>query len=168
MSWKRECWWRFRKAVAPLWSASLLMFAGVSLLAGSRALAADTATVISKSNCKFSTTTAALAFGTLDPGNPVDVTRTATLTVRCGGSAANATYLITDDDGLHQSGAERMQHALTSTEFLPYSFSYAPASATILKNADQTITVTGTVTGANYQNALAGSYSDTVTLTLAP
>ncbi|MHB8895788.1 MAG: spore coat protein U domain-containing protein [Candidatus Geothermincolia bacterium] len=152
------------------------MFVGVLLLEARRAIAANnatvavSATVISKSNCKFATNAAALGFGTLDPANPVNVTRTATLTVRCGGSSANATYLITDDDGLHESGpgAERMRHTVTLTEFLPYGFSYAPASATITKNTNQTITITGMVTGANYQNALVGNFADTVTLTVVP
>jgi len=167
---------RTRTSNVFLVAISLLLFAGVLLLEAARTLAADSArvavsaTVLSKSNCKFRAPGAALAFGTLDPVNPADVTRTAALSIRCAGSAANASYLITDDDGLHESGpgAERMLLDGSLTEFLPYSFSYTPASATILKNTDQTITITGTVLGVNYQNALAGSYADTVTLTVVP
>lgn len=156
----------------------LLALAGTIAASGGRALAVDTATVavaatvLSNSNCRFSppNATAALAFGSLDPLNPADVTVTTSMVIRCGGSAPNATYLITDDDGIHESGpgAQRMQHASVLTEFLPYSFSYAPANATIARNTDTSITVTGTVTGASYQNALAGSYADTVTLTINP
>jgi hypothetical protein len=155
----------------------LSAFAGLLPGLGGRALAADTgtvtvaATILSNSNCRFSppNATVALAFGLLDPLNPVDVTVTTSLLIRCGGSSANATYLITDDDGLHASaGVQRMQHAVTLAEYLPYAFSYAPASATIPRNTNTNITITGTVTGASYQNSLAGDYADSVTLTINP
>ena len=159
-------------------AAGLVALLVAALVPSGGALAADTATVtvsatvLSNSNCRFSPpgATAALAFGSLDPLNPVDVTVSTSMVIRCGGPSANATYLITDDDGLYESGpgGQRMRHAVTLAEFLPYSFSYAPASATIPRNTNTTITVTGTVTGASYQNSLAGSYADSVTLTINP
>ena len=72
----------------------------VFLLAGNAAQAApDTAidisaTVLSISNCRFRTTSATLAFGVLQPWNPVDVTVTAQMEIRCAGNAAPlATYI---------------------------------------------------------------------------
>jgi len=129
------------------------------------------ATVLSKSICRFVTTkTATVDFGNLDPTAPTDVVVTASLTVRCQGSADPATYLITDDDGLYETGvnANRMQHSTAPGNFIPYTVTYTPASDTIPKNFNQTLTITGTLLGADYTTAIAGVYNDTVTLTLAP
>lgn len=148
-----------------------LLSGGNQLFAAGASNVTAGATVLSNSNCRFRAPgTATLNFGTLDAGNPVDVTVTATMEIRCGGPAPTATYLITDDDGLYESGlgAPQMRHASTFTAFLPYAFSYAPATATIPRNVNTPITLTGTVTGASYQTALVGSYADTVTLTINP
>jgi hypothetical protein len=61
-----------------------------------------------------------------------------------------------------------MRHLTTTTEFLPSSLSFSPASATIPKNPEQAIVVTGRITPASMQNALAGSFSDTVAITVSP
>ena len=129
------------------------------------------ATVLSTSNCRFNApATATLAFGTIDPSGIANATATSSLVVRCGGSAANATFAITDDSGLYKTGpgGYRMRHAVTTSAFLGYSVGYSPQTATIPKNTDQTITVTGTITAAQYGNAIAGSFADTVTLTISP
>lgn len=128
------------------------------------------AVILSKSNCKFKANSAALDFGSLDPAAATDVITQATIDFVCNGSANPATYLIVDDDGLHETGtdANRMQHATNPAAFLPYSFSLSPTSGTVPKGADQTLTITGTVFGADYQTALAGSYADTVIVTINP
>jgi len=128
------------------------------------------ATILSKSNCKFKSNSAALVFGNLDPLAHPDVTVQTTIGFVCNGADDPATYIIVDDDGLHETGpdANRMQHGTMSTAFIPYSFSLAPASGTVPKGVVQTLTVTGTVLGTDYQTALAGSYTDTVVITLNP
>lgn len=89
---------------------------------------------------------------------------------RCSSSDKFVTFFISDDDGLYETGPDqnRMRHTITPTEYLPYSLTLSPTSGTIPKNDDQTLTITGTVRGADYQDALAGNYSDTVTLTISP
>lgn len=141
---------------------------GAASVAGAATVTIN-ATVLTKSNCRF-TTTAALAFGAINPGSVVDATATTTIDFRCGGSANPATYLITDNDGVYDivAGAHRMRHATTPTQFLPYGFSYNPASGTVPRNVVQTLTITGTVLATDFQNALQGAYSDTVTLTINP
>lgn len=139
--------------------------------AGDNAAVAVTATVLSKSNCKFRPPkTAALNFGILDPANPVDKNASASIIFSCAGSAPTATFFITDDDGLYESGpnANRMRHTTIITEYLPYSFILSPTSGTVPKNSDQTLTITGTVLGVDYQDAYAGVYSDTVTIVIVP
>jgi len=133
----------------------ILQIAGVCYAAGNTTVAV-TATVVSKSNCRFNSAAAALNFGSLDPANPVDRTVNTTIGFRCGGSAPNATFFISDDDGLNETvaNANRMRHTTIATEYLPYSFTLNPTS--------------GTVLGSNYQDAYVGGYSDTVILTIAP
>jgi spore coat protein U-like protein len=128
------------------------------------------AVILSKSNCKFNTKSAALDFGSLDPVAAPDVTRQATLTFTCNGSASQATYLITDDDGQHETGpnGSRMQHGTVPSAYLPYSFSLNPSSGTVPKGVAQTLTITGTVLGKDYRMAIAGTYADVVTLTINP
>ncbi|NDY92128.1 spore coat protein U domain-containing protein [Ideonella livida] len=129
-----------------------------------------TATVPSKNICQFrGSTVAALPFGTLSAGGANAVV-SAGLTLRCMGSAPIATFLITADDGLHAAsvGRRRMVNASVSTAFLAYDLAVTPSSASVAKNVDLAITVTGTVTAAYLENVEAGSYADQVTLTLSP
>jgi spore coat protein U-like protein len=140
------------------------------VLAADNAAVTIGATVLSKSNCKFNApTSAVLAFGTINPLSNVNATASATLSIRCGGSANVAAYSLTHDSGLHETGASlnRMKHTTLNT-FLPYSLTLSPSSGTIAKNVDQIITVSGTVTPANFQDANIGSYADTVVITLSP
>ena len=129
------------------------------------------ATVLSTSKCRFNAPgSTTLAFGTIDPSGIANATATGSLVIICAGSAPSATFAITDDSGLNSTGvgAYRMQHAVTATAFLGYSVGYSPQTATIPKNTNQTITVTGTVTPAQYGNAIAGNFTDTVTVTVSP
>lgn len=138
--------------------------------AGSGSLSV-TAVVLSKSNCRFSgTSTATLNFNSISPAAVADAVATSALVIKCGGSAASATFAIAAGDGLFATGAgaPRMRHLVTATEFLPYTLTLTPASATIPKNIDQTITITGRITPAQVAGAIAGTFNDTVAITLAP
>lgn len=150
---------------------AVLFFLSPSIVchAGSAALSVN-ATVLSKSICKLNSNSSTVSFGTLDPGNPVDITANASIGFVCRGSAPIATFIVTDDDGLHETGpdANRMRHASVLTEYLPYRLTLAPTSGTAPKNAPQSLVVTGTVQGIDYSNAYAGSYSDTVVVSLLP
>lgn len=129
------------------------------------------AVVLSTSNCRFRPPrSATVDFGTLNPLTGGDVTIITSLTIRCGGSAPLATFSITDDDGLNETGpdANRMQHSVVLTEFMPYTLTLSPTSATIPKNTDQIITITADLLIADYQNAIAGLFIDTVTVNILP
>jgi len=148
---------------------SIFVTAGIGDAADSNVVSV-TATVLSKNQCRFNSNTAALNFANLDPANPVDRTVNTSITFRCGGSAPNATFSVTDDDALYEvgSGRNRMRHTTTFTEYLPYSLTLSPTSGTIPKNTDQTVAVTGTVRGVDYQDATMGNYSDTVVVSIEP
>jgi spore coat protein U-like protein len=150
-------------------AVALLSAAGRAGQAGSGSFTVS-ATVLSKSNCKFDSKAAVLAFGTLDPADGSDVTTTTTIGFRCTGSAPIATFAITDDDGLYESGpdANRMRHATLGGQYLPYEMALSPVGGTVPKNEWLTLTVTGTVRGDEYANAYAGDYSDTVVISIDP
>lgn len=150
--------------------------AALCLLLPCGAGAADTyslaigATVLSKSNCKFTSAAGStLAFGNIDPSGAVNATASVTLTMSCAGSAATAAWSLTSDDGLYSTGPAqpRLRHTVTTTAFMAYTLN-TPLSGTTPKNTATPVTINGTITPANYQNALAGSYADTVVLTLSP
>jgi len=151
-----------------------LFLVGVAVLASGGAAAQSgvvsiAASVLSKSNCKFDNTTGTLAFGSLDPASSGVVTASTTIGFKCGGSAPNATFSITHDSGLYETApnANRMKHA-TLNEYLSYGVGLSPSSATVPKNSQQTLTITGTVPEAAYQNAHWGAYTDSVVVTIQP
>lgn len=148
----------------------MALLAAAPALAASSAVVSVSAVILTKTNCRFSTNAATLAFGTLDPGNPVDVTVSAPVGFRCNGGPPMAVFLVTDDDGLNETApnGNRMEHTILAGTFLPYEFSLTPESGTIPRNTPQTLTVTGTVRGADYQVAATGAYSDTVLVTINP
>lgn len=110
------------------------------------------------------------------PGNPGTVTFT--LDPSSGGAATGTvvqptfwctrgtTYAITDNDGLH--GTHRMQHATDATQYIPYSFTYTSAGTGGGRGTTLTMNIASQVANADFINALAGDYSDTVTLTITP
>lgn len=149
----------------------LAMVFGLVLGIGSAVIAEDTANIAVTANvvgtCRF-LSGATLDFGALDPSSNSDVNASTSTTFWC---TRNVSYSITDDDGLYESGsnANRMQHSSITTEYIPYSFSYSPALGTGNgPTTPITLTISGTVTFANYQNAAAGDYADTVVLSITP
>ena len=150
---------------------SLAMVLGLVLLTGV-AFAADTNTVTVTANvvgtCRFNSGTSTLAFGALDPSSGAPATASASPTFWC---TRNATYSVTDDDGLYDTGpnANRMQHATTLTEFIPYTFTYSPTTGQGQgRTTNITLNISGTVAFADYQNSAAGDYADTVVLSITP
>lgn len=125
-------------------------------------------TVLSQSNCKFTTLPPTqLSFGLVDPSSTTAATAQISAVFECKGSAPTAVYAITADNGLYYSGSRRMRHT-NATNYLPYSIALAPASGTVAKNTPVNLTITGTISVADFQNAIAGDYSDTVVVTVQP
>ena len=80
----------------------------------------------------------------------------------------NASYTITDDNGLNESGTTyQMKHA-SLADVIPYSFVYTATGTGSGPGTPITMNITSTVLSADYLNVAAGSYSDTVTLTINP
>ena len=127
------------------------------------------AVVLSTHNCKFIVPTSTLDFGNIDPSSTANVTATVNIQYRCNGGAPTAFWTVSSNDGLHATGigAPRMRHAVTATEYLPYTLN-APVNGSAPRNTIQSFTLVGTITPAAFGTAIAGNYGDTVVLTIAP
>lgn len=131
---------------------------------------AVSAVITSKNVCKFSSGSLALPFGTLDQLSTTAATATATMDFICNGSSLTAVYSISANDGLNATapGNRRMANQTTSGWYMPYSLALSPTSGTVAKGVPVTLTATGTIQASDVQSAAAGSYQDTVVLTLTP
>lgn len=156
------------RSCARLAAATLL--AAAAGTAGAQSFAVS-AVVVSKSNCRFDSASLLLDFGTIDPASTSPATASVGGTVSCnGGQTENVTLAFSLGDGTYSTGpgARRMQHGTELTEFMAYGLSVAPSSTTIKKNGGAAFTVTGTILASQFQNVLAGNYSDTVQISVAP
>jgi hypothetical protein len=140
--------------------------------AGSNALSLSTNVI---GTCKVTTPPGVLDFGTINPSGASNVTASITFAMKC--TKGTISTAASDNGGLNFSGTKRMKHSVTATAFLPYTVGYSGDIGFTGKGFGvaalaQTVTVTGTVTPAQFQNALvtaAGQvYSDTVTITVNP
>jgi len=116
-----------------------------------------------------------LAFGALDPGSGGAVSAVwSGGTFRCTNGTA---YTITSDDGLWESAAGGANNRMKLSTATDCSVATNCVRYTMTKAANGTgsgmttnisFGVTGSTALVDYQNAAAGSYADTVTLTVAP
>jgi spore coat protein U-like protein len=145
----------------------LLMLIGILAIA-SAGTAADTSTVAVSATvtgtCKFNSG-GTLSF-TLDPSTGGNVN--GTVSQPAFWCTKGATYTISDDDGLNASGTtHRIKHA-TLSEYIPYSFTYTATGTGTGKSSAITMNIASNVLEADYINASAGSYADTVTMSITP
>ena len=101
-----------------------------------------------------------VSFGTINPTLVTTATFTVTINFKCTGSA-NATFMIAgqNDSG---PGAYRLKHSTqVPAQYMTYSISTVVVPGT-------KITLTGQLVSTDYQNAFAGNYSDTLTMTILP
>ncbi len=128
------------------------------------------ATVLSNSNCRFRTATATINFGNIDQSVGGVITSSSIIQIRCGGAAPVATFVITDDDGLYETGPDqnRLRHSTDSTQYITYFFSASPTTGTIARNTNANITLSASIDSDDLSNAIAGTYTDTITLSITP
>jgi spore coat protein U-like protein len=112
--------------------------------------------------CSFREASSSLAFGNLDPLSTANAAASVTVRIQCTG---NPIWRLTSDNGLHPSGStKRMKHQ-TQNAFIPYTLTFFPTAGD--KNNTQ-VTGTGLILNSDYVDADAGSYSDSVRLTIMP
>src|SRR5262245_36618311 len=104
-------------------------------------------------------------FGDLDPATAADKDQTVDVSFKCTKGVA---YTFTVGDGLNFSGTNRMKSA-TGTDYISYEITPKTQPGTGKGfGVSDTIQIKGSVKGVNYQNVTAGSYADTVTLSIQP
>lgn len=140
--------------------------AAAHALAGAQTLTVN-AVVLSKNTCNFRSTPA-LSFN-VDPGSGSAASGTASWVLRCNGSSAVASFALAAGDGQWSTGpgARRLRHTTTTTEFMAYTLS-VPAGGNANKGVDTPFTITASIDPSAFQDALPGTYSDTVLITLSP
>ncbi len=135
---------------------------------------AVSATILNGGFCIIITPSTTLSFGNLDPASPVNVNTSTTIDIWCFNFPffTPTVYLTNDDDGLHATGlnAPRMQHTAVPTEYLPYTMSITPQSASIPSWTLVTLDINATVLGTDYQGSsvIPGDYQDSVTINIIP
>ncbi len=148
---------------------ALVLMAGTAIAADS-ATVAVTATV--DGSCEFELAGTTLPFGTLlfdGAGAAIGGTASGSIRFRC---TTGALYQITDDDGLNETGLDAPRLASTTlavTEYIPYTFTYAPTSGTGAGWATwETLALSGDIAANSYTANSPDAYADTVTLYINP
>lgn len=142
----------------------------LTLLGNMSALAAPDTAIVTVSatvvgTCKF-TSAGSVAF-TLDPS--VGGAVTGTIAQPKFWCTKGTSYTLTDDNGLYESGTiHRMTDDATGTEFIPYTFTYTASGNGSGPALPLTLNIVSQVAATDYLNASAGTYADTVTLTITP
>jgi len=136
---------------------------------------AVSAYITSEGRCSVdSTKTTNIAFGTLNPLNPVDVQASGSIVVRCQGFGRNPgpgsgnSFTV----GVTQATASPLtlksgSNTITYTLELPTSVTSSQVSQG-WKIFNLTIPITADIQGVNYKTAPAGNYTSTVTLQVSP
>jgi spore coat protein U-like protein len=119
-------------------------------------------------SCNFQARGMSLGFLNLNPsvGSNVTVSAVAaTLNADKWGGCSKVAMTMTADNGLNFSGSRRMKNG---SAFIPYSLTLPASGTGPTGNGYVAFTLTGTVLGADYKDAPAGTYTDSVQLTVSP
>ncbi len=150
---------------------SMAVFIALATLAAGVAAWADTNTLTVQASvtgtCKFSAATSTVNFGALDPSSAADASGSTTTNFWC--TKGVTTDSIAADTGLNPAGGVRQMKDLAGTDLIPYSLTLlADGSSNAGPLSPRTLTITASITNANYVTKTAGSYADTVVLTITP
>jgi spore coat protein U-like protein len=121
-------------------------------------------------SCQFQARGLTMSFGVLDPSSGVDATAVvsaATQNADKAGDCDRAVTMTIDGDG-GQNGSRMLKNA-AGTDFIPYTLVGIPiATAGPGNNAYQPFTFKGVILWSSYADRRAGSYSDTVIISVTP
>jgi spore coat protein U-like protein len=157
------------KLIALALAATGALFAAPAFAASTTHTLAVSATVAGV--CRFQTAgptalTIATGAGVIDPSAVGPATGTANVTFRC---TTGTTSAIAGDNGLNFLGASR--RVKNGTAFMNYTFALVNAAQVGTGHGagqDKTVQVNASIIAADFQNAVAGAYTDTVVLTITP
>jgi len=120
-------------------------------------------------SCAFQARGLNLGFGSLDPSAAANKTVAATVGTANAdrwGSCSNQTMVMTATTGLNPSGGVRRM--TNGSAFISYSLTLPPNATGPAGNGYVQFILSGTVLASDYIDAPAGSYSDTVLITVSP
>ncbi len=141
----------------------ILLLAGTAMASGTNTL---TVTASVTGTCKFSSATSALNFGALDPSVGTNVNGSTTTQFWC---TKGTTETLAADNGANYSGGKRNMKLTTGTDLIPYTLTLTPdGNANAGPGTPRTLTIGGQVLGTDYTGKTAGSYADTVVLSITP
>jgi hypothetical protein len=160
--------------------ASAFVLIGLMLVVPSLSLHAAGTNAVTTSafvvgQCKVTSPPGTLSFGSIDPSGAVSVTATTSFAMKC--TKGTISTAASDDGGSNFSGTKRMKHSAAPTAFLAYAVAYGGDAGFVgqgfgVAAVAHTVTVTGTITPAQFQNAFVTQsgqqYIDTVTITVNP
>jgi spore coat protein U-like protein len=149
---------------------SMAVFIALAVLAAGGAAWAATTTVAVSANvvgtCQVTNTNGAplVAFGQLDQvGAPLVDGAVTQPTFWC---TKNTTYTIGDDLGANDSaGVYRMTNG---TDFIAYTFTYTGSAPGTGRTTPITMDISASIPAGTYSDVSAGSYADSVLLTISP
>jgi spore coat protein U-like protein len=142
----------------------LLAMAGTAMAAGSVNLTVQASVI---GTCKFTTGDPTLDFGALDPAAGGNVNASTAKTFWC--TKGVTTDAIAAGNGANWSGSSRQMLDAVSGDLIPYSLTLTKdANLNTGPATPRTLTIAGSILGADYTGKSAGSYSDTVVLTITP
>lgn len=120
------------------------------------------------SKCTFTSAPTTLSFGVVQPdaGPTAPGATLVPVTYKCTKGVTPGSFSASN--GANFTVSRRM--AGPGGEFIPYALSLGTATAGtgFGTGQDKTIAFTASIAVADYENATAGAYSDTVTLTVSP
>jgi spore coat protein U-like protein len=153
-------------------AAAALSMTGAALAGGTHIITVSASVT---GVCLVNTATSTLDFGAINPSSagPINAVWSSG-TFRCTNGTA---YTVTSDDGLNETGTggtnNRMKRVgagscAVATDCIRYTLTNVAGGSGLGMTTNISFAVTGQTTQADYQNATAGTYADTVTLTVAP
>ena len=157
---------RMRKGLVFWIAVAVFVTAGAAWAADTNSLTVRASVA---GTCKFTAPkTSTLDFGPLDPSVGTDVSGSTTTTFWC--TKGVTTDAVTAGPGLHlTAGKNAMQGPPPGLDLIPYSLTLTKdALPNAGPTAPRTLTIAGTVLGADYTAKTAGAYSDTVTISILP
>ena len=142
----------------------LIWLTGAGMASDSNTLTVQASVV---GTCKFNSSTSTLNFGSLDPSLGSNVNGSTTTLFWC--TKGVTTDAVSSSNGLNFAAGKRGMKDAVSGDVIPYTLGLSKdLNSNAGPTAPRTLTISGNILGADYTGKTAGSYSDTVTITLTP
>lgn len=129
-----------------------------------------TVAVLSSGNCTFQGAAIGIST-TIDAAAPSATLPNGYVFFKCvGGGPGNVSYSIANNAGQNGSSSVSLalKHTVSATQTIPYAISYTGSASVPKGNITYTTTLAATIQPSAYQNAVPGTYTDSVIFTIDP